>query len=754
MTKEQVLSKMKEKIQSSSTQVEGRTSLYNPLLQKPVRLEPIGPGSYPSGLGGYSYLGPPPDFGGSYGSYVDSAGRKQYGIMSSKIFNLYDGTPVALHSELSPEERDALLAQMDEMGFETKCQACRSELLVSIASPLDATDLHCPYCATVMGGTAEAVKMCKAQYDEKHVKPVTQENVVETPAEDKPTEQVEQEGNMAKQEVVQAKKEDEGKVQMGSDAKDIAKEGMKLDAPKDLNAEMKPAKVELMEHADSAKKVEEYKAMDEAAKELAKASTEAPAAEAPVAAAPAPVAAPVATPEADQAKVEAAVNAFREKRKAQKTEAKVEEMKARRARIVAAAQKRKLEAELRTMAVADAAQFEEVKKHPKMAAICAEVEKKLLTKEKRVAAAVELADLIKKDPAKGERVKAELQYKAPEILVEMEGVAKPMVEGEPVAEAPVAEEAPMEMAPEAMADEVPMAEEAPIAEAAGEACEANEEEKKEEEKEEKEAEAAVAMQIETLANIAELPGTRVEMSLYAEETENPFWNVTVDAEPVGRIFLQDYENPEQIRASFVADSYPKSFAELVQRVGLTKVLDMTKARIFAHRIDETEIGSRIREQVKAEVKAEFDAKVETVREDFLRAVETAVVAANKNLYSEESRNALKGGLFNSLVSAGLSEDGAVWAIEKGFESAPEFFKFVTAKAKEIMDNTPEARSAIEKLIAEAGVQMPEVEQPSEEKSLVERLVKSSAETLALGGVLGGENREEIRKQLGFASTRR
>lgn len=110
--------------------VEGRTSLYNPLLQKPVALEPVGPGSYPSGLGGYAYIGPPADFGGSYGAYEDAAGRKQVGVKSNKQFSIYDGSPVQLTSELTQEERSALLSQMDQASSPHKCEHCRAELTI------------------------------------------------------------------------------------------------------------------------------------------------------------------------------------------------------------------------------------------------------------------------------------------------------------------------------------------------------------------------------------------------------------------------------------------------------------------------------------------------------------------------------------------------------------------------------------------------------------------------------------------------
>jgi ribosomal protein L37AE/L43A len=163
LDKEEVLAKIQRK-----TKVEGRTSLYNPLLQKPTSLYPVGPGSYPGGLGGYAYIGPPADFGGSYGCYEDSAGRKQIGVKSSKLFSMWDGSPMQLKGELSAPEREALLTQLDEASEEHKCPHCRSELAISVAAECEGS-VHCPHCGTAMEGAAEKIKLCVSKLKEKNM---------------------------------------------------------------------------------------------------------------------------------------------------------------------------------------------------------------------------------------------------------------------------------------------------------------------------------------------------------------------------------------------------------------------------------------------------------------------------------------------------------------------------------------------------------------------------------------------------------
>lgn len=91
------------------------------------------------------------------------------------------------------------------------------------------------------------------------------------------------------------------------------------------------------------------------------------------------------------------------------------------------------------------------------------------------------------------------------------------------------------------------------------------------------------MKTEFLSSLQDLTCERIEMSLHGEQTPNPFWNLIIDAEPVGRVYLQDQPDHEQIRAGFMADSYAQNFGNLVSQVGLEKLLTMTHATLFAHK---------------------------------------------------------------------------------------------------------------------------------------------------------------------------
>lgn len=714
--------KLKELVKHK-IEVEGRSTLYNPLLQKPVALHPVGPGSYPSGFGGYAYIGPPPDFGGSYGAYEDASGRKQVGVKSSRMFSIYDGSPIQLKSELTSEEREALLSQLDEVSEAYKCEHCRSELTISVTSPQES--VYCPHCSTKMDGAAEKVKQCLSKVEEKKMA----ENKVQA-SEKAAVEPLNQTG------------------------KDLAKEAAKVEAPKEVNPHEKAPKAEPMDHSAAQKQASEVKPMEELAKQPTKVGS--------------------AVQEERRAKLKAALAAHKAKRVAAKAAAA--------APVAPAAPKveaklddktlKQLKKELRIMATLEPAKFATVRKHPKISAICAEVETKLWDVATRAQARAELMALASTDVKAFEEMKKELEFVAPEILAEDE-MLKPKEHEHKMKSAEELEKEEKEKKEKEMAAGVaPAAPEVKAPGAAGDAeaaapamCSDEEKAKKEqEEKEKKEKEAkaaeaaaadglAMSMKTEFLASLSTLKGDKVEMSLYGEEGQDPFWNITIDGEPVARIHLADQKDAETIRSGFISNSYAENFGNAMSQVGVEKMLTMASARFFAHKVDETEATARIREKAKIEAQAQLEEKISTLRSDFLKAVNVAMVGASKNFYREEGRDALKGGLYNALIQAGLSEQHAVWAIEAGFEEAPAYFEFVMDKAVEIMDMPAEARQAVEKTIMASGKIEIQTEEPKED-NLMDRLVKSSVSALAMGGIASGENKDGIRKELGLTPNRR
>ena len=737
MDRNTLVRKLQERIS-----VEGRQSVYNPLLQKPTMLNPIGPGSYPGGLGGYAYIGPPPDFGGSYGSYEDAGGRKQVGIRASKMFSIHDGSHVQLHAELSPEERQALVTQLEEASESHKCPACRSELTISMPAELES--VHCPHCGTQLDGVAEKIKQCVSKLQEKK--------------------------SMAKSTVV--------KSDITQFVADPAKEAGKALEPRAMGADIKPEAAPMIAPQPAAEKDQPMKELDgglKAANEgKLKAEQKANGIE------------PGGVPTPPAAVKSAAVQSAAETKK-RRERLKAALSKYQRSKRTSATAGVDLDAktriaakrEFRIMATFEPVKFAALKKNAKLAPLCAEVEKKLYTKAQRAQIRAELATLSAEDAEAAGEMKKKLEFVAPEILMEdgMEEKHAHGAEGEEGEEVKAdlllnllptdkdkdkdkdKDEKAKAAAPVMMAED----EEAKKAKADAYAMMSEDEKAKADaekditENEEKEQEQeAMSMKTEFLASLANLTGERVEMSLYGEESENPFWNLTVDSEPVGRIYLGDQQDSQNIRSSFTSDAYAENFGNAIGKVGVERMLGLAKARLYAHEVDAANVTARLREKAKTEARAEFEEKLVTLRQDFKNAMTVAMIATDKNYFQGEGAHQLKGGLFNALVQAGLESTHAVAAIESGFADAPAYWDFIMSKATELMDMPKEARESFEKnVLASGNIEITVQQDPgSEEQQIMNRLVRSSVETLAKGGVVSGEDRKEIAARLGFGAFRR
>jgi hypothetical protein len=429
-----------------NNKVQGRTSLYNPLLQKPIALHPVGPGSYPAGYGGYAYIGPPPDFGGTYGKFQDTAGREQIGIKSSKMFSIHDGTPCQLQAELSPEERQALLSQMDQAQEAHKCEHCRSELAISVGQNMD--KVFCPHCGSEMDGAAERVKQCMSKLGEMKsmakVAAAAPESQIEVGRDLKPKGvdlPISGGGpDLGKEGEKKTKSGNGGQIDIGKDVKpDAAKMDELKDAQKgvekikpmdELGKDMVKAKAEKRERirasikAYRAKRLAKVKADADpknpapaapsepaaptAPSAAAKPSTPAPAAK-PATAAPIEPAAPAAAPAA-AAIVEPLVPAAPAPAAAAAPAAPVA------AKVLT--QEETLRRELRIMCALEPKKFAEVRKNAKLAAVCAEVESKVVKKSERIKVRAELAVLAAEDAPAHEELSKHLDFIAPEILME------------------------------------------------------------------------------------------------------------------------------------------------------------------------------------------------------------------------------------------------------------------------------------------------------------------------------------------------
>lgn len=109
---------------------------YNPHVSKPVALEPIGE------EGGYSYFGPPADYGGSYGLYTegDTTIATQ---RSPEVFSPYSGKPMAY---AGPTTYDDIQKMLSGSKFSKLLHSCGSCGKAYVSSSDAVASLSCVAC--------------------------------------------------------------------------------------------------------------------------------------------------------------------------------------------------------------------------------------------------------------------------------------------------------------------------------------------------------------------------------------------------------------------------------------------------------------------------------------------------------------------------------------------------------------------------------------------------------------------------------
>ncbi len=202
----------------------------------------------------------------------------------------------------------------------------------------------------------------------------------------------------------------------------------------------------------------------------------------------------------------------------------------------------------------------------------------------------------------------------------------------------------------------------------------------------------------------------IDCRLYAAGSANPFWNVSVHGEPLARIDLQSQDRPEEIKALFVSPTYGETIAKASAMVkgGLRAVLASSRARYFALKVDKTEIGKRIEASVKADADKVVAEKLGELQNKFIECMATAAIGFDRNFFP--GGNPLKDSFFQVLSQFGVENAKAVRIIEAAFAdgSAP-YFKALAQQATKLMDMEKTAFNQVRATILEAGVVMPVVE---------------------------------------------
>lgn len=240
----------------------------------------------------------------------------------------------------------------------------------------------------------------------------------------------------------------------------------------------------------------------------------------------------------------------------------------------------------------------------------------------------------------------------------------------------------------------------------------------------------------------EVKAEDIRMTLYAETSANPFWNVEIKGQPIARITLADQEQPDEDRIVFCSKEYPETLARAMEKVGAKIILDTMKAKFFANKVDESELASKIRAEITTTLETEHKEKLANLRNELMDCLNIATSAINKNWYAEEG-HALKEALYARMEKAGMYDP--IDVIEGAFEEASgDFFDHLFTKAIDIMNKHPEARAELRDTLMKTNA-LPIVAgvKTSKKVSLAEKLESSSFALQA--GASGAQPKNTIKE---------
>lgn len=242
---------------------------------------------------------------------------------------------------------------------------------------------------------------------------------------------------------------------------------------------------------------------------------------------------------------------------------------------------------------------------------------------------------------------------------------------------------------------------------------------------EKAAEGVKLEPVTSMSKLASASAEDIDMVLFATDTENPFWNVTVAGVPAARIQLQNQSNADDIRKVFCSEDYARELVAHCEKSGFVKTMQQVKAEFWATEDTNEERKARMRAEVSASFADERKKFLNQYKSDFMNCLGMAVAGINKNLFPEIG-NPLKDHLFTNMKTAGLPQVTATSVIEKSFtEASAGYFDTIFEKATEYMGLTKEARQEISKTVASANTITPNMSDELDSGTLEDRVVKAS-----------------------------
>jgi len=267
----------------------------------------------------------------------------------------------------------------------------------------------------------------------------------------------------------------------------------------------------------------------------------------------------------------------------------------------------------------------------------------------------------------------------------------------------------------------------------------------------------------------------ISMELWDAQGQDPYWNITVGGDPVGRIRLSRQANPDIIRNVFTSETYADGFRQACADYGPIPALETVRADVFATTFNESDVAMRAQERVAGVADKMMDERVNRRVHDLIDLALLANTEFERNI--SKVPNPLKWSLHERLAAAGVVnpiavyEDALSFQIEAGVNDKDEpvyepvlgtYLKLVFARAEELSKMPPEALQFIAREIIQHPVEIRTASiLPESSETLRERLARVSIPVVGMGfgedpGVHpsnSGVNADVLREALRHARTR-
>jgi len=287
---------------------------------------------------------------------------------------------------------------------------------------------------------------------------------------------------------------------------------------------------------------------------------------------------------------------------------------------------------------------------------------------------------------------------------------------------------------------------------------------------------------DTFNNSTKVSPEKTVMRCYAQETENPYWNIEIEGTPVGRICLKDQANAEVLRDTFVTDYYAKAIATAFSNIGVIPTLKKVNARIWKAKVEESEFHKKIKAEVTERLENEYTEKLNNVKviasnikSELMECIALASVAIHKNFYN--IGNPLKAELLEEMYRYGIDTNRGSAIIESAFSTAEmEHYSVIIDKAISLLSMSDETRAELAEALVNAGTMAVETAEEDEENeeelagkgsslsdeltfpmpdTMANRMATSNVNFTALHGVsqqpiAKSATKESLRKSLSFS----